>query len=105
MGKRPAMTVLRFRSVRLALVGIAGALACASPPPAPETAAAPAPAPAAAPASQARDLDAQARELSAIPGAEVERKGDVTIVQAIGPSLRSSPSARPISRAVLVGSA
>ena len=89
------MTVLRSGSARLALVGFAGALACASPKPAPEPeAAAPAqPAPAATPASHASDLDAQAREIAAIPGAEVERKSDVLIVRFGSESLFESSSA------------
>jgi hypothetical protein len=44
MGKRPAMTVLRSGSARMALVGLTGALACASAAPAPQPEPAPPPA-------------------------------------------------------------
>jgi len=95
MGKRAAMTVLRSGSVRLALVGVVGALACASPQPAPEpeAAAPPRSAAAAAPVPHAGDLDAQAREIAAIPGAEVVRKSDVLIVRFASESLFESSSA------------
>src|SRR5262245_53154038 len=81
MGKRLAMTRLQLRGAPLALFGLAGALACASPPPAAEPTPAPAPPPASAPSSGSADLDAQAREIAAIPGAEVERKNDVLVVR------------------------
>ncbi len=94
MGKRRAMTVLRFGSARLALVGLTGALACASaePAPQPEPAAAPPPA-AATPASRSAALDAQAREIAAISGAEVERKSDALIVRFGSESLFDPSSA------------
>src|SRR5262245_35212581 len=78
----------------LGLLLAAGALACASPepPPAPPPSAPPpTPSPAASPPASA-DLDAQLRELSAIPGAEVERKNDVLVVRFASGSLFESSS-------------
>jgi outer membrane protein OmpA-like peptidoglycan-associated protein len=80
----------------------AGALACASSPPetAPEPAppAAPSAPPPAAPAAPvapppAFSFERQARELAAIPGAQVARKDDVLTVRFAGTSLFESTSA------------
>jgi outer membrane protein OmpA-like peptidoglycan-associated protein len=83
------MSVPRFASAGLLLV------ACASAEPArvPEPTA-PVPATASAPAAfRASDLDAQARELAAIPDAQVERRDDVLFVRFASASLFDPDSA------------
>jgi len=95
------MAVPRFRTAAPALAALAGALACASPAPevAPAPPAAPStpvptpPAPAAAVASLDASLERQARELGAIPGAQVARKSDVVTVRFDSASLFLSDSA------------
>lgn len=81
------MSVPRFASAGLLLVACASAEPARAPePPAPATASAPA-------AFRARDLDAQARELAAIPGAQVERRDDVLFVRFASASLFDPDSA------------